>query len=184
MSDYQQLPNNRVGDRYKTPVPATNQPEVPPLISKKFLYSYFEIPRTNRVRLYRCVLTEEVLNTMGMTKEQVMVIKTFDAQQSRILKQLLFSISVFFMSFGVQAQKDSIITNTVHGLALVVDTVYSTQAAPELSTALIPAFLETKYVLIIDGRAGSDQPKVISAKYFDYECNEIKSRNVLVFKQR
>jgi len=73
-------PSKRVGE------------EIPAIITKKWLYGHFEISNTNCGRLYRLVLTSEVLEAIGLTETIVRRrgFKYFTAVQSKQLAQILF----------------------------------------------------------------------------------------------
>ena len=65
--------------------------DVPTLISKKWLCGHFGIPQNNPGRLYRLVLTEEVLDYLNLKTEEVRIkgFKTFSASQSKLLTKIL-----------------------------------------------------------------------------------------------
>ncbi len=70
-------------------------PEVPPIISKKWLlvrYGYQQPSgRMNYKVLYSRILTSRVLDALGLTEEEVRCrgFKDFDAERSALLKNIL-----------------------------------------------------------------------------------------------
>ena len=66
--------------------------EIPPIITKKWLYGHFQISPTNKAQLYRLVLTSEVLEFIGLELHAVRTksFRSFDAIQSRNLAKILF----------------------------------------------------------------------------------------------
>ena len=64
----------------------------PPIITKKWLFCHFEISQTNRTRLYRLVLTAEVLAAIGLRESEVRRrgFQCFTAVQSKLLVKILF----------------------------------------------------------------------------------------------
>ena len=64
----------------------------PPIITKKWLFAHFEISPTNRSRLYRLVLTVEVLAAIGCNESEVRRrgFQCFTAVQSKELVKILF----------------------------------------------------------------------------------------------
>lgn len=91
-----QLPQ-RVGESAKNTrrAPAPAAAEVPRLITKKWLYNYYDLSRPGgRCRcdqLYKKVLTPSVLSQIGRTEEDVRQrsVKYFDAVTSRHLCRIL-----------------------------------------------------------------------------------------------
>jgi len=87
----------RVGESAKTTyrAPVAGTSEVPKLITKKWLYNYYDLERPGgRCRcdqLYKKVLTPEVLSQIGRTEQDVRRkdVKYFDAVTSRRLCEIL-----------------------------------------------------------------------------------------------
>lgn len=66
--------------------------EIPPIITKKWLYGRFNISPTNKSQLYTLVLTDNVLQAIDLTVSQVRTcaFRSFNAVQSRKLAEILF----------------------------------------------------------------------------------------------
>ena len=89
--------SQRVGEGHKTTyrAPIAGMTDVPKLITKKWLYAYFQLERPGgRCRcdqLYKKVLTPDVLRCIGRTEQEVRQrsVKYFDAVTSRKLVEIL-----------------------------------------------------------------------------------------------
>lgn len=87
------LKANPVGWGTKTTIQAPDPP--PPIITKKWLCVRFQCQypggNFNYTRLYRLVLTPDVIRQIGMTPETIRgrTVREFDAVTSRKLKQVL-----------------------------------------------------------------------------------------------
>ena len=66
--------------------------EVPRIITKKWLRIHYSIGKTNVDRLYRAVLTDDVLQQLGLTRADVRQtgFTYFTAAQSQALAKILF----------------------------------------------------------------------------------------------
>jgi hypothetical protein len=64
---------------------------IPPLLTKKWLCDYFQIPHTGAgsFRLRTQVLTDDILHDVGIDCDQYKTIRIFTAVQSRRIKEIL-----------------------------------------------------------------------------------------------
>lgn len=64
---------------------------IPPLLTKKWLYNYFQIPQNSggSYRMRKQVLTDEVLDQVGIAIDEYNAIRIFSAVQSRRIKEVL-----------------------------------------------------------------------------------------------
>lgn len=87
--------------------------------------------------------------------------------------------------------------DTIYGVAMVLDTIQvfsfvaDTGTTPghyeptnQLTSAIIPAYAISKYILIVDGK-GDTRPRVNDVRYYTLEtCEEIPYRILFAFKQQ
>lgn len=66
-------------------------PTIPPLLTKKWLYNYFQIPQNSggSYRMRKQVLTDDVLAQVGIALDEYNAIRIFSAVQSRRIKEVL-----------------------------------------------------------------------------------------------
>lgn len=95
MTQHTHHQEGRVGQRTDTAQPRTDTNTLPALLTKKELASRMDCTMPggliNRRRLYNCVLTDDVLERIGLTSEQVRKIsfRTFTREQTVLLVEIL-----------------------------------------------------------------------------------------------